>query len=69
MIGLCFVLNPTPAYRSSKPSSEAVVATFCISTDSAFPAEDHAQQKLSGDAALGKVDAVAPESLNDGLMI
>jgi hypothetical protein len=54
MIGLCFVLNRTPPYGNSKPSFEAAVATFCISTDSAFPAEEHAQQNLSGDAALEK---------------
>jgi hypothetical protein len=52
-MGLCFAFDRTPSpYGNSKPSSGAAIATFCITTDSAFPAEEHAQQNLSGDAAL-----------------
>ena len=49
-----FIEPHTGFYGSSKPGSEAVVASFLPSTGSVFPAEEHAQQNLSGDPALKK---------------
>jgi hypothetical protein len=49
-----FIEPHTGFYGSSKPGSEAVVPSFLPSTGSVFPAEEHAQQNLSGDPALKK---------------